>query len=77
MIFQFRHDLDPLDSEILERALEEALALVKKNDALLDFDRHEALEASLRRELIEIATFHGVRDPGTLPDMILARLSDD
>jgi hypothetical protein len=39
-----------------------------------DFDSDEALEAILRRELIEIACFNGVSDPETLRDILLTRL---
>jgi hypothetical protein len=69
-----RHELDPLDREILERALDASWAAVKGSDALIDFDSDEGLEAIIRRELIEIASFNGVSDPETLRDILLARL---
>jgi hypothetical protein len=55
MLSKLRRDLDPLDLEILERAFESAVVALKENDALNDFDSDEALEASLRRQLAEIA----------------------
>jgi hypothetical protein len=67
-----RHKWDPLDREILERTFDAALAAVKANDAPIDSD--EGLEALLRRELIEVASYHGVSDPETLRDILLARL---
>jgi hypothetical protein len=76
MLFKFRRDLDPLDLEILERAFEGAWVAVKENSALVDHDSDEALEATLRRELTEIARFYGVSDPETMRDVLLAVMSD-
>jgi hypothetical protein len=45
--------LDPLDWEIMERALKDAKVAVQNNDPRLDFDSDEDLEAALRRQLIE------------------------
>ena len=39
-----------------------------------DFESDEALEAVLRRELIEIARFNGVSDPETLRDILFATM---
>ena len=58
-----RHELDPLEPEILEREFD---------DPAVDFERDEGLESILRRELIEIACFHGVNDTETLRDVLLA-----
>ena len=74
---KFRDVFDPLDLEILERAFDGALATVKEDQARADLDCDEALEATLRRELIEIARFNGVNDPDTLRDILLAALSDN
>jgi hypothetical protein len=70
-----RHELDPLDLEILERAFDATWAAVKGTDRPVELDSDEGLEAILRRELIEIAHFNGVSDPETLRDMLLSRLS--
>jgi hypothetical protein len=70
-----RHELDPLDLEILERAFDATWAAVKGTDRPVEFDSDEGLEAILRRELIEIAYFNGVSDPETLRDMVLSRLT--
>jgi hypothetical protein len=75
MLSKLRRDLDPLDLEILERAFESAVVALKENDALNDFDSDEALEASLRRQLAEIARSNGVSDADTLRDVLLAALS--
>jgi hypothetical protein len=73
-----RHKFDPLDREILDRALDATCAAVKdnNNDPSPDFDSDAGLEAILRRELIEIAWFNGVSDPETLRDLWLRRLGD-
>ena len=39
--------------------------------SLIDIGSDEGLEASLRRELIEVACFNGVSDPETLRDILL------
>ena len=70
-----RHELDPLDLEILERAFDATWAAVKGTDRPVEFDSDEGLEAILRRELIEIAYCNGASDPETLRDMVLSRLS--
>jgi hypothetical protein len=69
-----RHKLDPLDREILEKAFDATWDAVKENNLPVDLDSDEALEAILRRELIEIACFNGVSDPETLRDILLTRL---
>jgi hypothetical protein len=69
-----RHDLDPLDLEILERAFDATWAAFKEHATPHDFDDDEHLEAALRQELIEIACFNGISDPETLRDILLANL---
>jgi len=69
-----RHELDPLDLEILERAFDATWAVIRGTDRPLELDSDEGLEAILRRELIEIAYLNGVSDPETLRDMVLSRL---
>ena len=69
-----RHELDPLDVEILQRAFETTWAAIKASGEPFDFESDEQLETALRRELIEIARFNGVSDPETLRDIILANI---
>jgi hypothetical protein len=76
MLFKFRRVLDPLDIEILERAVEGAYLAVKENDSSTELENDEELEAALRRELIEIARFNGVSDAETMRDILLAAMSD-
>jgi hypothetical protein len=68
MLSTLRRDLDPLDLELLERALE---VMVNENDALIG--SHKALEAKLRRELTQIARLNGITDAETLHDLLDAR----
>jgi hypothetical protein len=72
-----RHELDPLDVEILQRAFDAAWAAIKTNGQYFDFESDEALEAALHCELIEIARFNGVSDPETLRDILLATMTSD
>jgi hypothetical protein len=59
MISKLKYILDPLDREVLDRAFDEAWAAVHaKANALIESD--EELEALLRRELMEIASFNGL-----------------
>jgi hypothetical protein len=69
-----RHELDPLDVEILQRAFDATWAAIKTSGQYFDFESDEAPEAALRRELIEIARFNGVSDPETLRDILLATM---
>ena len=69
-----RHELDPLDVEILQRAFDATWEAIKASGQYFDIESDEALEAALRRELIEIARFNGVGDPETLRDILLATM---
>ena len=54
MLFVLPRYLDPLDREILERALEGAVVMLS-DDKRHDLDSDDELEAQLRQELNEIA----------------------
>jgi hypothetical protein len=72
---KLRRDLDPLDLELVERALESTWTAVKGNYVLSrQLDSDEELEANLRRELIEIALANGVSDAEMLRDILLTTL---
>ena len=61
MISKLKYILDPLDREALDRAFDEAWAAVHaKANALIESGSDEELEALLRRELMEIASFNGL-----------------
>jgi hypothetical protein len=50
MLSKFRRNLDPLDLELLERAFECAWLALRENNAFVDLESDEELEAALRRE---------------------------
>ena len=61
MFSKLKYILDPLDREVLDRAFDEALAMVHtKANTLIKSGSDEELEALLRRELMEIASFNGL-----------------
>jgi hypothetical protein len=76
MLSKLRRDIDPLDLELLERAFESAWAALRENNAFVDLEADEELEAALRRELIEIARFIGVSDAETMRDILLTTISN-
>ena len=75
MLSRVKRDLDPLDLEVVERAFEVASDAIKTK-APFDPDSDEALEAAMRRELVEMICSTGVSDPEALLDILLADLSD-
>jgi len=68
---KLRH-LDPLDRELIEKALESAWVAFKGKAPSGELDSDEELEAHLRRELIEIALVNGANDAETLRDILIA-----
>jgi len=75
---KFRRKLDPLDQAFLERAFESAWVEIKQDNRLdAELDSDEGLEATLRRELFEIALSNGIRDVETLRDILLDELSGE
>jgi hypothetical protein len=75
---KFRRELDPLDRAFLERAFESAWVAVNEDDRLdSELDSDEGLEATLRRELVEIALSNDIRDVETLRDILLDALSGE
>jgi hypothetical protein len=62
--------LDPLDHEILERAFDPSWEAIRCSHEHFDAESDEELEATLRRELIEIACSNGVSDPEMLKDLL-------
>ena len=75
MRFKLRQ-LDPLDRELVERALESAWLAFRRDIPSDELDGDEALEASLRQELIEIALINGASDAETLRDILVATRSE-
>ena len=59
-----------MDRAFLEVAFESAWVTVKEANRLYaELDSDEGLEATLRRELVEIALSNGIRDVETLRDI--------
>jgi len=73
MIFKF--DLDPLDRELMERALDSICAAMKGSEMISDYESDEELEAALRCELIGIVRENAVGDAETMRDVVLATIS--
>jgi hypothetical protein len=73
---KLRRSLDPLDLELIERALDGARVALEREGSVIDPDSDEALEAALRQELIEFACENDVSDPEILRERLLATLSE-
>ena len=76
MFSKWRVDLDPLDLEILERALEGAMAKRKQSGVLDYLDSDADLESALCGELVEIARSSGLTEAEALRDAALALAQD-
>ena len=72
-----RHEFDPLDREILERAFYAAWSTVKETDRSVAFGGDESLAATLRNKLLEIAQTNSFNDAEDLRDILLERLTPD
>ena len=70
-----RHEFDPLDREILERAFYAAWATVKETDRSVAFGGDESLASVLRSKLLEIAQTNSFNDAEDLRDILLDRLT--
>jgi hypothetical protein len=66
-----RHEFDPLDREILERAFHAALEAKR---FVAEIDDGESLETVLRTKLIEIVQTNDFSDAEALRDVLLERL---
>lgn len=75
MVFTLPRELDPLDREIVEKALQAWFA-TRDGGSFGDLDSDEALEAELRYELIGIARSIGVSEAETLLDVLLDARSE-
>jgi len=73
MLSKLRRDLDPLDNEFLERALESAGSAVKQNSSHIDLESDQQLESELRRELFEIARSYSASAETLRREVLLAK----
>lgn len=67
--------LDPLDLEIVERALEGVSEAVR-NESLAERESDEGLRAALRRELIQLVRSSGISDPDALRDILVVNMTE-
>jgi hypothetical protein len=70
----FRHPkqyFDPLDLEIMERALNAAWRQIKAYKPVDTSQSDEELKSFLAEKLVAIARVHGVSDPETLRSLLL------
>jgi hypothetical protein len=70
-----QRDLDPLDLEIVERALQCVSDLIKAGSTSADLESDEELELALRSELAEMVRVSGVRDADALLDILIEGMS--
>jgi hypothetical protein len=70
MVCTLQRDLDPLDLEIVERALQGVWEGIAAGLAPLDLESDEELERALRRELAETVRASGVTDAEALLDIL-------
>jgi hypothetical protein len=70
-------DLDPLDLEVLERALASTPEVIKSGLESAELESNEELELALRRELAEMIRASGESDPDALLDMLMEGTSQN
>jgi hypothetical protein len=70
-------DLDPLDLEVLERALASTPDVIKSGLEAAELESDEELELALRRELAEMIRASGESDPDALLDMLMEGTSQN
>ena len=71
-----QRDLDPLDLEVVERAVQGALDATKFGSDPVDLESDEDLELALRRELAQMVRASGVSDADVLVDMLMEGTSE-
>ena len=74
MFSSFRHEFDPLDREILDRAYHAALAETECKRFLAEIYDGGQLETFLRTKLTEIIRTNHFSDAEALRDVLLERL---
>lgn len=75
MVCTLRRDLDPLDWEIVERAVQGVSEIARAGQPPADLDSDEDLERALRRELAEMIHASGVGDADVLLDILITGMS--
>lgn len=76
MVHTLRRDLDPLDWEVVERAVQGVLDAINIGSGPLDNESDEELELALRRELAEMVRASGVSDADALLNILIEGMSE-
>jgi len=71
MVGTLQRDLDPLDLEIVERAVKGVSDAIKAGPTPPDLESDEELELALRGELAEMVRASGVSDADVLLDILI------
>jgi hypothetical protein len=71
-----QRDLDPLDLEVVERAVQSAFDTIKVGSGPVELESDEELELALRRELAEMVRASGVSDADVLLDLLMEGMSE-
>lgn len=71
MVYALPRELDPLDLEIVERAVQGVIDVIQINSRLVDLHTDAGLELALRRELAEMLVASGVNDADALLDILI------
>ena len=71
MDWTLQRDLDPLDLELVERAVQGVLDTIKVGFVPCELESDEDLERALRRELAEMVRASGVSDVDVLLDQLM------
>jgi hypothetical protein len=75
MVGTLQRDLDPLDLEIVERAVQGVSDAIKAGPTPSDLESDEELELALRGEVAEMVRASGVSDADVLLDILLEGMS--
>jgi hypothetical protein len=70
MYCTLQRDLDPLDLEIVERAVQGALDVINAGSDPVELENDEELELALRRELEEMVLANGASDADVLLEIL-------
>jgi hypothetical protein len=76
MDWTLARNLDPLDLEVVERAVQGLSETIEGDCSSAELDSDEGLEIALRRELAEMIRAHGVSDVDVLLDMVIEGSSE-
>jgi len=76
MYCRLQRELDPLDLEIVERAVQGCWDAIEAGFGSVELESDEELEIALRRELAEMVRISGVSDADVLLDILIEGTSE-